>query len=182
VIRSIFQRRGRVARGALLAVEAIVAIASLTGLALGLVHHFETDGSAAVPGEGKRIVAFRQVTNRICTEHRGNLHRALDEAGNRIQRLDFVARAMRWDVNDLEGVTPPPSRAKDFLDEVAVRRQAGPAVLSLQQALESRGSAHLARAIARIASLEGESREFSRSAGIVRCMKLLPATSVLVRR
>jgi hypothetical protein len=165
--------------GALRAVEAVAAVITIAAVVVGLAHHFDSNDVARVPGEGRRIVAFRQVANRICTEHRGNLRRALAEAPNRIERLGFVSRAIGWDVNDLESITPPPSRASVFLAEVLVRRRAGPEVLALQQAIELHRLGDKATDIAKLEALEAQSRELSRSAGIVRCMRILPPISRL---
>jgi hypothetical protein len=104
----------------------------------------------------------------------------LDEAPNRVERLDDVSRAMGWDVNDLESITPPPSRAPAFLEEVSVRRRAGTEVLALQRAVESHDVSAEAREVADLTALESQSRELSRSAGIARCVKMLPAMPLLI--
>jgi hypothetical protein len=65
-------------------VEAAAAIATVAAVPIGLVNHFTSNPATTFPGEGKRVVAFRQVANRICTENRGNLHRALMEAGSEL--------------------------------------------------------------------------------------------------
>ena len=141
------------------------AVLTIALVAIGLAQHFDASDGSTIPGEGKRIVAFRQVTNRICTEHRDNLHRALAEATHRIERLAFLARAIGWDVNDLESITPPPSRATAFLAEVSARRRTGPEVLTLQRAIELHRLAAEARVIAKLEGLERQVREQSRSAG-----------------
>ena len=150
-------------------------------VAIGLVNHFDSSGTAERPGEGKRIVAFRQVASRICTEHRGNVHRALAEAPNQIERLSHLSRVIGWNVNDLESVTPPPTMAKDFLAEVSVRQRTRPEVLTLQRAIELHRLGEEAEAIDRLEALEVQSRELSRSAGIFRCIRILPSTSQLIR-
>ncbi len=155
-------------------IEAVAAIATVAAIAIGLVNHFTAPGEAKLPGEGKRIVAFRQVANRICTENRQNLHRALAEAGSRLERLGFVARAIGWDVNDLESITAPPTRFDAFVAEVAVRKQVRPEVLALQRAIELGDQGGKAKAIAELGTLESASRELSRESGIVRCMRILP--------
>lgn len=181
LIRDAIRRRRDVAHGALLTVEAIAAVITVAVVVIGLVNHFSSSKTAEIPGEGKRIVAFRQVANRICTEHRANLHRALIEASDRVERLGFVARAIGWDINDLESITPPPSRADDFLTEISVRRRAGPKILGLQQAIELHRLDREAKAIAALESLEMQSTELSRSGGIVRCARILPPIPALMR-
>jgi anti-sigma-K factor RskA len=113
-VKKAIGRRRRLARGALLWIEAVAAITTVAVLVISLANHF-TSEEETFPGEGKRVVAFRQVTNRICTEHRGNLSRALAEARSRVERLGFVARALGWDLNDLESITPPPTKFDAFL-------------------------------------------------------------------
>lgn len=178
-IREAIRRRRSTAGGALRVIEAIAAVITIAVVAIGLAHHFDSSDAAKLPGEGKRIVAFRQVANRICTEHRGNLRRALAEAPNRIERLGFISRAIGWDINDLESITPPPSRADAFLAEVSVRRRTGPEVLALQRAIELHQLGGEAKAIGALETLERQSREHSRSAGIIRCMRVLPPISQL---
>jgi hypothetical protein len=180
-IQDAIERRRGIARGALLWIEAAAALATVGAIAVGLVNHFTADGDRNFPGEGKRVVAFRQVTNRICTENRGNMHRALAEGRSRVERLGFVARGIDWDLNDLESVTPPPTRFDAFLAEIAVRRQVRPAVLGLQRGVELGSSRMQARAIAAIEALESDSRELSREAGIVRCMRILPPIQKLMQ-
>jgi hypothetical protein len=173
--------RGRgIARGTLVSLEALAALITVGAVVVALVNHFNSEPTSALPGEGKRIVAFRQVANRLCTEHRGNVNRALAEADSRIERLSFLARAVGWDVNDLESITPPPSRSDDFLEEVGVRRRAATQVLALQQAIELHRLDRKAHAIASLEALERESIEFSRAAGIVRCMHILPPAPQLI--
>jgi hypothetical protein len=175
------KRSGRaIARGTLILLEALAALITVGALVVALVNHFNSDPVTTLPGEGKRIVAFRQVANRICTEHRSNVKQAFAEASDRIERLSFIARAVGWDVNDLESITPPPSRSDDFLEEVGVRRRAGTQVLALQQAIELDRLDRKARAIASLEALERESIEFSRAAGIVRCVRILPPASRLI--
>jgi hypothetical protein len=154
--------------------ESILVIAGTVALILGIWHHFESKNTPTFPGEGKRVVAFRQVTNRICTENRGNMGAALAEARSRVERLAYVARALGWDLNDLEGITAPPTRFDGFLDELATRRQLRGDVLALQRSVELGERGDEAASIANIERLESESRELSREIGIVRCISALP--------
>jgi hypothetical protein len=162
--------------------ESILAVAGTIALVVTIWHHFDSKSTPTYPGEGKRVVAFRQVSNRICTEHRQNLHRALAEPGSRVEHLGFIARAVGWDVHDLESVTAPPTRFDAFVAEVAVRRRVGPEVLALQGAIESGDQTGQARAIAELETLETESRELSRESGVVRCMRMLPPIQDLLRK
>jgi hypothetical protein len=179
--RAVSRRRG-VARGALPWVEAAAAIATVAVITIGLINHFFPGGEAIFPGEGKRVVAFRQITNRICTEHRGNLRRALAQAPNRVVRLGYVARAIGWDLNDLESITPPPTKFDAFLAELATRRQTRAEVLALQRAIELEDEGGEAKAIATLERLDDESRELSRESGVIRCTAILPPIPELTRR
>lgn len=175
------EERGRgIARGASRGLEILAAVITVGAVAIALINHFGSSSPAELPGEGKRIVAFRQVANRICTEHRGNIHRALAAAHSRVERLGYISRAIGWDVNDLESVTPPQARTEDFLAEISVRRRAGPEILALQRTIELHRPAKEAEAIADLEALEVQSRELSRSAGISRCIRILPPTSRLI--
>ncbi len=161
--------------------EATAAIVTVAAVAIGLANHFTSDPARTFPGEGKRVVAFRQVANRICTENQGNLRRALVEAGSRVERLGFIARSIGWDINDLESITAPPTRFDAFIGEVAVRKRVQPEVLSLQRAIELGDRSTKASAITNLEALEAESRELSREAGLVRCMRILPPIQELIR-
>jgi hypothetical protein len=93
----------------------------------------------------------------------------------------YSARAIGWDLRDLEGITAPPTRFGLFVDEVEVRAHAETVVLALRGAIESGDGAGEAGALARLRILETESHELSREAGIVRCMRILPPLPALVR-
>ncbi|HVO55942.1 MAG TPA: hypothetical protein VMT37_16150 [Solirubrobacterales bacterium] len=178
-LRSAIRRRG-VARGARLWIETAAAIVTVAAVAIGLANHFTADSERTFPGEGKRVVAFRQVANRICTEHQGNMHRAIAEGRTRVERLGFIARGIGWDLNDLESVTPPPTRFDPFLAEIAIRRQIRLEVLALQRAIELGSRSKHAKALANIEQLEAESRERSREAGLSHCATILPPSRSLL--
>jgi hypothetical protein len=93
--RELLGRQRGVARGTLIVLEALAALITIAVVVVGLVNHFDSQSAVAIPGEGKRIAAFQQVANRICTEHRGNVDRALAGANNRVERLSFLARSAR---------------------------------------------------------------------------------------
>jgi hypothetical protein len=176
-------RRPRgIARGALLWIEAAAAIVTVGAVGVCLVNHFSTRGDTEFPGEGKLVIAFHQVVNRICTENRHNLDRALVQGRSRVVRLGFAARAVGWDVNDLESITPPPTRFDAFLAEIAVRRQARSEVLALQRSIELGNRGGTANAIAALETLESRSRELSREGGILRCKRILPPIDKLLAR
>jgi hypothetical protein len=101
------------------------------------------------------------------------------ESRGRAEKLGFAARAIGWDVNDLEGVTAPPARAALFASEIAVRRMAERAIFDLQAAVESGNSRDRIVEFGRLEHLEGRSHELSREAGIVRCDRILPSTARL---
>jgi hypothetical protein len=172
-------RRRGLARGTVLWIEALAAIATVALVVIGLLNHF-TSGSETFPGEGKRVVAFRQVTNRICAEHRDNLRRALASGSSGVERLANISRALAWDLNDLESITPPPVRFDAFLAEIAARKQAREEVLALQQATELGDQSAEATAIASLEALISESRELAHESGI-RCAEVLPPLRVLIR-
>jgi hypothetical protein len=163
-----------------LALEWILAIAGTIALVIAVWHHFAPTEPTTYPGEGKRVVAFRQVANRICTENRTNMIRALKEARSRVERLAYVARALGWDLNDLESITAPPTRFDGFLAELATRSQERAEILVLQQAIELGDEDQTSGAVASIRELETESRELSREVGIVRCAKAAPTVHELM--
>jgi hypothetical protein len=162
------------------ALESILAVAGVIALALAAWHHFAPDRPAPAPGEGKRVVAFRQVANRICTENHGHMQVALKEGRSTLERLGYVARALGWDLNDLETITAPPVKFEGFLEEVAVRQRIRDSLLALQQAIELGDREDTAIAVGEIESLGIESREISRETGIVRCMTVVPNTHELL--
>ena len=162
------------------ALESILVVAGTAGLALAIWHHFVPDEPAPFPGEGKRVVAFRQATSRVCTENRDNMTRALTEARSRVGRLSYVARALDRDLNDLEGITAPPVKFDSFLEEIAVRHGLRDEFLALQQAIELGRREDQGAAIEKIEELSAESREISRETGIVRCIYAAPSTRELL--
>ena len=82
-------------------------------------------------------------------------------------------------MNDLEGVSPPPTLADPFFEEVAARRQARQAILDFQRGAELGSHAQEAQALARLEGIEIQAREDSRAAGISRCALVLPPISEL---
>jgi hypothetical protein len=172
-LRTFLRRRREVAGRLKFTLEWILAVAGTIALAIAIWHHFQS-GPETFPGEGKRVVAFRQVANRICTENRDNMHRALKGGRSRAERLGYVARALGWDINDLEGITAPPTKFEGFLAELATRRQLRAEVLDLQKSIELGDRGQVSGAIANIEELEAESRELSREVGLVRCIKAAP--------
>jgi hypothetical protein len=161
------------------ALESILAVAGIVALILAIWHHFDAQSTTALPGEGKRVVAFRQLANRVCTENRQNQRRAETDGESRVERLDFAARALGWDLRDLEGIQAPSTTIGSFVAEVKVRAHAKHAVLALRDAIESADGAREAAAITTLRSLEGQSIELSREAGIVRCGRILPRGAAL---
>ena len=179
-LRAVVKRRLVLASRLKFALESILAIAGAVALALAVWHHFMPTQPAPATGEGKRAVAFRQVANRICTENKINMAAAQKRARTRVERLGYMARALSWDLNDLESITAPPVKFDDFLDEVAVRQQLRDELLALQRAIELGDSEGQAAAIGAIEQLGIESREISREAGIVRCITVVPRTRGLL--
>ena len=104
-------------------------------MAIGIVNHLVPQHSKPVLPEGRQIVAFRQLANRICAESTQNMKRAFAAARPRIELLGFLSRATSWDVEDLTSVTPPPSRAAAFAAEVSGRRRIAGDLLDLREPL-----------------------------------------------
>jgi hypothetical protein len=181
-IREWIRRRHEAAGTVRVALETAAAVITIVAVVVGSVHHFQSSGVSAASNEGKQVVAFRQIANRICAEHQANLHRALQPARNRVDRLDHVARALDWDVKDLESVIPPPSRSGPFVAEISVRRRMEHWVLALQQAAELHDLSGEESAIAALEHLGERSRELGRLAGAERCGRALPRISQLVDR
>jgi hypothetical protein len=164
-------------------IEIAAAVATIAALGVGLANHL-ADHSAKPENqrEGKRIIAFRQLANRICSEGRQNERRAMDVGRTRSERLGFVARAVGWSVNDLEGVTAPPAREEPFFAEIALRRATERWVLGLQVALEHGGAKRRTDAVASLESMEDRSRELAVETGISRCHPVVPPPQQLLRR
>jgi hypothetical protein len=57
---------------------------------------------------------------------------AVTEDHSRVERLADVARDLGQDLNDLEGITAPPTRFDGFLDELSTRRTLRAEVLNLR--------------------------------------------------
>jgi hypothetical protein len=141
----------------------------------GLAHHFLDGGAGqrSYPGEGRRIVAFRQVADRICEENRGNMHRAFDEARNSSQALAYARRALGWDMHDLTSVTPPPTMIEDFLSELATRRHLQADLRRIK--LTGKNSHQpLLSLTDDIKAAEVESTEISSKLGLPNCGQVLP--------
>jgi hypothetical protein len=134
-----------------------------------------TGGPASPPFEGKQIVAFRQLSNRICTENHEELEQALPEAHSRVQLLAYLSRGTGWGINDLESVTAPISLTEHFTEEIAVRRQIEEALLDIQRAGETGELAVKSAAIGEVVSAEDAAREVNRELGLRRCAPVLPA-------
>ena len=162
--------------------ESILVVAGIVGLALALWHHFDSQSPAPLPGEGKRVVAFRQLANRICTENRQNQRRAQAQNASRVERLGCSARALRMGPPRSRSHHRPTRRGSTSrVSEVKVRARAEHGVLALQDAIESGDRRAARRGRWRIISaLEAESHELSREAGITRCMRILPPLQKLV--
>jgi hypothetical protein len=107
------------------------------------------------------------------------MRRALRDARSHEERPANVARALDWDLNDLESITAPPTKFDGFLAELATRRQLCAEVLVLQKSIELGDRVQVSGAIANIEELEAESRELSREVGIVRCIKAAPNARAL---
>jgi hypothetical protein len=109
------------------------------------------------------------------------MHRALREARSRIERLAYIARALGWDLNDLESITAPPTKFEGFMAELVARRHLRAKVLVLRKSIMLGDRGEASGAMAAIEKLEAESRELSREVGIVRCIKAAPNARGLAR-
>lgn len=164
-------------------IEITAALATIAALGVGLAGHLSDHPSKSDDqGEGKRIVAFRQLADRICSEGRQNEKRAMDVGRTRSERLGFLARAVGWSINDLEGVTAPPAREEPFSAEIGLRRATERTVLALQVALEYGGPRRRTDVVAGLEDLEDRSRELAVEAGIPRCHPVVPSAQLLLRR
>jgi hypothetical protein len=181
-IAQVLAKRRYLARGASGWIQALAAIATLVAIGIGLLNHFGGDHHSSLPGEGERVVAFRQLADRMCTESQENQHRALGKRATRVARLGFAARAVGWNRHDLESITAPPSMVESFIAEVKTRARGERILLALQSALESGDRTGEASTVAKLNSLETESREFSRESDTNRCAHMLPPVRRLLRR
>jgi hypothetical protein len=175
-------RRRYLARGASRWIQALAAIATLVAIGIGLLNHFGGDHHSSLPGEGERVVAFRQLADRMCAEGQENQRRALGKRTNRVARLGFAARAVGWNRHDLESITAPPSMVESFIAEVKTRARGERILLALQSALESGDRTGEASAVTELNLLENESREFSQESDTNRCAHMLPPARRLLRR
>lgn len=168
-------RRGRLSRGAFVGLQVAAAVITIAVVAIGILDHdFGSQHGQPVLREGKQIVVFRQLANRICTENTQNMKRARVAARSPIELLAFLSRAISWDVGDLAGVTPPPSRAAEFAAEVSSRRRIAGDLLDLQRAVETGDMANKASAVVKLKVAKTRSAELGRSLGLERCTMVLP--------
>lgn len=172
--RELLRRQRRPVARVKFALELILAVTGTVALIAALWHHLDPPSKSASPGEGRRIVAFRQLANRICVENRHNQQRALAQHTSEPTRLGFAARALGWNLDDLEGITAPPPTSELFAAEIKVRTEARHQVLELRDAVESKDIATEIKAISALRTLEAKSAEVSREAGIERCMRIVP--------
>jgi hypothetical protein len=115
-------------------------------------------------------IGFQQLANRIYHA----LDPALPESHSKVQLLAFLSRGTGWGINDLEGVTAPPSLTDQFREEIAQRRRIREGPLELQRAGEM-GDLR-SRAAATVALAAGEEAAFKtdHELGLRRCSPVLP--------
>jgi len=131
--------------------ELSATLITVIAVLIGAYQHFIADrDQRTIPGEGCRIVAFRQVSDRICEEGAQNMRRAFRAANSLDQLLEYLSRALGWDLHDLTTVTPPPRPEADFFREIEIRRTARRALRSLRSARSSGDSAQRRASEARI--------------------------------
>lgn len=154
----------------------IASVIAIGGVTLGIYRALTAGGdSAPAASEANQIVAFHQVTNRICEENQQALERAVPEATSRVQLLAFLSRGIGWGINDLESVTAPPSLAAAFTEEISLRRAIEEALLEQQQAGETGDLVSKARAIGAIGAAEETAAEVDHELGLRKCASVLPS-------
>jgi hypothetical protein len=166
------RRRWRRALG--VGVAALGTIASVIAIIQFGTGAFKSGDHTSATAEAKQIVAFHQVSNRICTENQQDLERAVPEAHSRVQLLAFLSRGVGWGVNDLESVTAPPSLAGPFAEEIAMRQKLQADLLELQRTSELGDLESKEQAGAAIAGAEESAREIEHELGLRRCAPMLP--------
>lgn len=142
---------------------------------VGAIRTLQAGGAHPILPEGKQIVAFHQVTNRICAENAQALRRAFPVARSRIELLAYLSRATGWGVSDLTTVTPPRRMEADFVQEIEMRRQVQHDLLGLQKAFETGDDAARGRVDARLATTEARAKELNQFLGLRTCAPVLPA-------
>ncbi len=170
----LYSRRG-LPRRATAGIEFFTAAVTAAIVLAGVFHHFFDNGNGqrSYPGEGRRIVAFRQIANRICEENAGNMKRAVRRAEDRPQLISYFRRAVGWDVHDLTTITPPPKMISDFLDEVALRRHLGADLAHLEDAARTHNRLAEAQIDADLQATEAESAEISGTLALPRCNRIV---------
>lgn len=177
------KRFGRVLpRRGTIFLEFFTAAVTAAALVVGLGHQLfgGGNGQRSYPGEGRRIVAFRQVANRICEENLQNMRRAREEANGTTQLLSFVHRAIGWDLHDITTITPPPTIIEEFLDEVAVRRHIGTDIDRLRKSLASGNASAETRVLVDLRKSEAQSAEMSARLALPKCRRVVLRPHALV--
>jgi len=153
----------------------IASVLAIGGVAIGVLRTLQPGDSARALPEGAQLIAFHQLANRICVENAQAMDRAFPAARSRSELFAFLARATNWGVRDLSSVTPPPSMAEAFADEIWNRRGVAADLLDLQRAFEIGDKAGQGRAKAKLATAEAKGDELNRSLGLAKCAPILPS-------
>lgn len=152
----------------------IASIIAIGGVAIGAYKALQpSDGQPTLP-ERRQIVAFHQLANDICSDNKRAMKRAFPAARSHSELLAYLARATNWGIGDLSGVTPPPSLAAAFADEIQNRRDIAGYLLDLQRAFELGNETTQARVKARLATAEARATGLSRALGLAKCAPVLP--------
>lgn len=168
-------RLRRLFRGVPPVLGIVASVIAIGGLAVGVVKALQSDSGQPVLPEGRQIIAFHQVANRICTENTRALRRAFPAARSRIELLAYLSRATGWGIGDLSGVTPPPRMEAGFAEEVENRRRIERDMLDLQQAVETGDETGKARIGVELVAAEARARDLNHSLGLTRCAPVLPS-------
>jgi hypothetical protein len=165
---------GRLRHRAFVALEVVAAVASIVVVGIGLIDRLTPSASAPALPEGRQIVAFRQLASRICVESAQSMRRAFEGARTQSEALGSLSRATLSGVDDLSGVTPPPSQAEAFARYVLMRRHIASQLLDLQRTVEIGDKVSQVKVEANLVEAEARSSALSRSLRLKRCTPVLP--------
>jgi hypothetical protein len=153
----------------------VASIIAIGGVAIGAYKALQPSGGKPTLPERRQIVAFHQLANDICSDNKRAMERALSAARSHSELLAYLARATNWGVGDLSGVTPPPSLATAFADEIQNRRAITDYLLDLQRAFEIGNESDQARVKVKLASAEARAIELNRALGLAGCAPVMPS-------
>lgn len=157
------------------ALGVVASLIAIGGLAIGAYGALRSGDSRPTFPEHRQIVAFHQISNRICTENAQAMKRAFPAAHSYSELLVYLSRAIRWGIRDLTSIVPPPRFSTAFGEEIENRQTVAGELLDLQRAHEIGNETGQARVKLEIAGAESRAAELSRDLGLARCAPILPA-------